>query len=91
MQMRLSVNIRQSFLAKDMKGLLIFPDGYSLPSGYSSTGGTGMSEVNSSEVDFPFSNVPDGTFMKMEEAGVVFLPAVGYRNGGRRLLLFKYL
>ena len=48
-----------------------------------------MSEVNSSEVDFPFSNVPDGTFMKMEEAGVVFLPAVGYRNGGEGFCYLK--
>ena len=69
----------------NMNGLLIFPDGYSLPSGYSSNGGTGMSKVNDSSADYPSNNLPDDgdnkTWSEMEAAGVAFLPAAGHRSG----------
>ncbi len=61
-------------------GLLIFPDGYSLPSGYSSEGGTGMCKVNDGGVDYPGSDIPEETWSEMETAGVVFLTAAGYRQ-----------
>ena len=68
-----------------MSGLLIFPDGYSLPSGYSSDGGAGMSKVNDKFAGFPSENIPDDgdnkIWPEMEAYGVVFLPAAGYRNG----------
>ncbi|MBQ0103682.1 MAG: hypothetical protein KBS99_05895, partial [Prevotellaceae bacterium] len=69
-------------------GLLIFPDGYSLPSGYSSDEGTGMSKVNDQFAGFPSENIPDGgnnkIWPEMEADGVVFLPAAGYRGGSNR-------
>lgn len=72
----------------DRVGLLIFPDGYTLPSGYSSDGGMGMSKVNN-DTDiyngFPNYNIPDDAdnkiWSEMEAAGVVFLPAAGSRYG----------
>lgn len=72
----------------DRVGLLIFPDGYELPSGYSSNGGTGMSKVNNDTdkyIGFPTDNIPDDAdnkiWSEMEAAGVVFLPAAGCRYG----------
>lgn len=65
----------------NMNGLLIFPDGYSLPSGYISDGGTGMSKSNDENAGFPSENIPDETWIRMDAAGVVFLPAAGFRNG----------
>lgn len=65
----------------NMNGLLIFPDGYSLPSGYISDGGTGMSKSNDENAGFPSENIPDETWIRMDAAGVVFLPAAGYRRG----------
>ena len=68
-----------------MSGLLIFPDGYSLPSGYSSDGGAGMSKVNDESAGFPSKNITDDgdnkIWPEMEADGVVFLPAAGYRDG----------
>ena len=65
----------------NMNGLLIFPDGYSLPSGYISDGETGMSKSNDKKAGFPSENIPDETWFGMDAAGVVFLPAAGYRRG----------
>ena len=65
----------------NMNGLLIFPDGYSLPSGYRSDGGTGMSKSNDKKAGFPSENISDETWFGMDAAGVVFLPAAGYRDG----------
>ena len=62
-------------------GLLLFPDGYSLPSGYISDGGKGMSKSNDENAGFPSENIPDETWIRMDAAGVVFLPAAGYRRG----------
>lgn len=63
-----------------MNGLLIFPDGYSLPSGYSSAGGTGMTKVNASADEYypSSSEIPAETWSEMEANGVVFLPAAGF-------------
>ncbi len=55
-----------------MKGIVIFPDGYS-----GSTSGTGISSYND---DFPSSDIPSETWTAMETDGVVFLPAAGSRN-----------
>ena len=65
----------------NMNGLLIFPDGYSLPSGYISDGGTGISKSNDKYAGFPSENIPDVTWFEMDAAGVVFLPAAGFRSG----------
>ena len=65
----------------NMNGLLIFPDGYSLPSGYISDGETGMSKSNDKKAGFPSENIPDETWFGMDAAGVVFLPAAGIRVG----------
>ena len=68
-----------------VRGLLIFPDGYTLPEGYTTTdGGTGMAKVNktsSSDAPWPSESIPTGTWASMESAGAVFLPAAGFRFG----------
>lgn len=61
----------------DVNGLLVFPDGYTLPSGYSAEGGTGMTKVNDEDQLFPDGSIPTETWNAMELAGVVFLPAAG--------------
>ena len=70
-----------------VEGIVIFPDGYVLPFGYSSeSGGVGISKINDAEAGFPGSDIPDETGQKlwseMEDSGVVFLPAAGIRLGG---------
>lgn len=57
-------------------GLLIFPDGYT-----GTASGDGIATVNSTGAAYPDSNIPDATWTSMESAGVVFLPAAGYRSG----------
>lgn len=75
-------------MVNGVKGLLIFPDDYDLPSGYSaSEGGIGMSKVNKKnnagvdEAPFPSTNIPPEKWAEMESSGVVFLPAAGDRYG----------
>lgn len=75
-------------MVNGVKGLLIFPDDYDLPSGYSaSEGGIGMSKVNKKnnagvdDAPFPSSNIPSDKWTEMEDSGVVFLPAAGERYG----------
>lgn len=71
---------------KDVPGMLIFPDGYTLPSGYDSDGGQGVSKINyhdeSSGTLFPAegNNISEDVWAGMQSAGVVFLPASGYRS-----------
>ncbi len=70
-----------------VEGIVIFPDGYVLPFGYSSeSGGVGISKINDAEAGFPGSDIPDETGQKlwseMEDSGVAFLPAAGIRLGG---------
>ncbi len=75
-------------MVNGVKGLLIFPDDYDLPSGYSaSEGGIGMSKVNKKnnagvdDAPFPSSDIPSEKWAEMESSGVVFLPAAGERYG----------
>ena len=58
-------------------GLLLFPDGYALPTGYTTDGGIGMSKVNVADITYPSETIPAETWTAMESAGVVFLPAAG--------------
>ena len=71
-------------LVNGVKGLLVFPDGYTLPSGYTTAdGGTGMAKVNktsSADASWPAASIPETTWTLMESAGVVFLPVAGYRD-----------
>lgn len=62
-----------------VKGLLLFPDGYNGVEVIS--GITGVAAVNSRGEAYPTDNIPSDIWTKMESAGVVFLPAAGYRNG----------
>lgn len=64
-----------------VKGLLLFPDGYT-----GTASGTGIAAVNAAgsydtPVEFPTSQIPAATWTAMESAGCVFLPAAGYRDG----------
>jgi len=62
-----------------MFGLLIFPDNYN---GTTPVTGKGIVTKNNNYFDdYPTSSIPDKTWEEMESAGVVFLPAAGYRNG----------
>ena len=40
-----------------------------------------MSKSNDKNAGFPSENIPDETWIRMDAAGVVFLPAAGYRRG----------
>ena len=40
-----------------------------------------MSKSNDKNAGFPSENIPDVTWFEMDAAGVVFLPAAGYRKG----------
>ena len=62
-----------------VKGLLIFPDGYN--GGTAISGITGVAAVNDNMEGFPGTSIDDDTWSAMEAAGVVFLPAAGFRNG----------
>ena len=59
-----------------VNGLIIFPDNYN-----GTTSGDGITGINfSGTVSFPNKNIPSATWTSMESAGVVFLPAAGWRN-----------
>lgn len=62
-------------MVNDIKGLLIFPDGYT-----GATSGTGMSTVNNGSANYPPSNIPDDVWETMDAGGVIFLPAAERRN-----------
>ena len=54
-------------------GLMLFPDGFTLP--------TGVSISNANTTDASYTYYSDDTWTALEAAGVVFLPATGLRNG----------
>ena len=54
-------------------GLMLFPDGFTLP--------TGVSISNANTTDASYTSYSDETWTALEAAGVVFLPATGMRNG----------
>ena len=54
-------------------GLMLFPDGFTLP--------TGVSISNANTTDASYTSYSDDTWTALEAAGVVFLPATGMRNG----------
>lgn len=54
-------------------GLMLFPDGFTLP--------TGVSISNANTTDASYTSYSDDTWTALEAAGVVFLPATGLRNG----------
>jgi len=62
-------------MVNEKKGLLIFPDGYN-----GTTSGTGIAEVNNDYTAYPTESIHTDTWSAMEAAGVVFLPAAGYRG-----------
>ncbi len=62
-------------MVNDIKGLLIFPDGYT-----GATSGTGMSTVNNGSANYPAYNIPDDVWETMDAGGVIFLPAAERRN-----------
>ena len=58
-------------------GLLIFPDGYT-----GTINVTGIGEINKTlDQEYPSDSIEASTWTSMQEAGVVFLPASGYRSG----------
>lgn len=59
-----------------VKGLIIFSDDYLHPDGL-----TNLSNVNDASKNFPYTAILNN-WVKMEAAGAVFLPAVGYRTSG---------
>lgn len=54
-------------------GLMLFPDGFTLP--------TGVSISNANTTGASYTSYSDDTWTALEAAGVVFLPATGLRNG----------
>ena len=54
-------------------GLMLFPDGFTLP--------TGVSISNANTTGASYTSYSDETWTALEAAGVVFLPATGLRNG----------
>ena len=61
----------------ETKGLIIFPDSYSHPSGVAATDNPVYNEAS----DYDKFVVDATGWEKMEAAGAVFLPAAGYRGG----------
>ena len=57
-------------------GLVIFPDGYSHP-----TGPTAPTNTNTTDAAYTTNSWSGEAWTKMENAGCVFLPAAGLRNG----------
>ena len=60
-------------------GLVIFPDGYSHPTG--PTGPTAPTNTNTTDAAYTTNSWSGEAWTKMENAGCVFLPAAGYRSG----------
>ena len=60
----------------NVAGLILFPDSYIHPDGV-----TQPTNVNTANADFTVNNYDGDAWTSMEDAGCVFLPAAGYRNG----------
>ncbi|MBO4741083.1 MAG: hypothetical protein J5605_05500, partial [Bacteroidales bacterium] len=61
----------------DVKGLIIFPDSYSHPSGPSAP-----TSINTTNANFNSNTYDVAAWTLMEAAGCVFLPSAGYRLNG---------
>ena len=59
-------------------GLVIFPDDYSHPSGVTAPD---PASVNTPDADYKSNSWSETDWTAMEDAGCVFLPAAGFRNG----------
>ncbi len=57
------------------KGLVIFPDNFTMPSGMSNPSG-----INTSSAPFNNNTYTESEWSQMEGAGCIFLPAAGWRN-----------
>ena len=69
-------------VTRDVYGLMIFPDTFTWPTGTDAPSAPTGSYINDN--DLAWESVPGYTssqFEALEKAGVVFLPAAGYRNG----------
>lgn len=60
----------------DKAGMVVFPDVYTHP-----TGVTAIASANTANAAFTTNSWSGENWTKMEEAGAIFLPAAGYRNG----------
>ena len=58
------------------KGLVLFPDSFTMPSGMSYPSG-----INSSSASFSSNTYTESQWSQMEGAGCIFLPAAGGRDG----------
>lgn len=69
--------IKVSSTNTNIYGLLIFPDGYS-----GRTSGNGISDLNKTDSGgaYPTSSMTESEWKDLEDLGVVFLPAAGWRN-----------
>ena len=59
-----------------VKGLVLFPDNFTMPSGMSYPTG-----INSSSASYSSNTYTESQWSQMEDASCVFLPAAGYRYG----------
>ena len=57
-------------------GLIIFPDEYTHPSGV-----TAPTSINTTSAEFTVNTYDASAWSQMEAAGIVFLPAAGFRIG----------
>lgn len=60
-----------------VKGLIVFPDSFTLPTGIAMVG------VNSTESAFSVNAYTTSEWSQLESNGALFLPAAGFRNGPR--------
>ena len=67
-----------------VSGLILFPDIYTHPSGV-----TLPTNINTANTDYSGNSYSGADWTKMEEAGVVFLPAAGSRGSGSENDLVK--
>ena len=66
-------------------GMVVFPDVYTHP-----TGVTAIASANTANAAYTTNSWSGENWTKMEEAGAIFLPAAGYRNGASVNLVGSY-